>query len=75
MGVDPVSWLIWNRFEKTRARSPVIIYGASIDRRYGCDAVRATAIDDIKVAATQGWGKSQPAVLEVRISGQVPPLF
>jgi benzoylformate decarboxylase len=48
---------------------------ASIAKGYGCDATRLDNLEAIKKAAVAAWSKSKPTVLEVPISGQVPPLI
>ena len=46
----------------------------SIALGYGCDAARIEDLDTLKHAATSAWTNDVPTVLEVSISGQVPPL-
>jgi benzoylformate decarboxylase len=46
----------------------------SIAQGYGCDAVRIEDLDALKQAAAKAWSNDVPTVLEVSISGQVPPL-
>ena len=46
----------------------------SIARGYGCDAARVADLDTLKQAVTAAWTKQVPTVLEIPISGQVPPL-
>src|SRR3954468_2312332 len=46
----------------------------SIAQGYGCDAARVEDLDALKQAAANAWTKDVPTVLEVSISGQVPPL-
>jgi benzoylformate decarboxylase len=43
--------------------------------RYGCDAARLDDLEEIKKAAVEAWSKSEPTVLEVPISRQVPSLI
>ena len=46
----------------------------SIAQGYGCDAVRIDDPDALKQAAANAWTKDVPTVLEVSISGEIPPL-
>jgi hypothetical protein len=46
----------------------------SIAQGYGCDAARIEDLDALKQAAANAWTKDVPTVLEVSVSGQVPPL-
>ena len=47
----------------------------SIAKGYGCNAVRLDNLEEIKKAAVEAWTKSQPTLLEIPISPQVPPLI
>ncbi|MBV8330893.1 MAG: benzoylformate decarboxylase [Verrucomicrobia bacterium] len=47
----------------------------SIAKGYGCHSERIEDLDAIKKAAIAAWAKSKPTVLEIPISGQVPPLI
>jgi benzoylformate decarboxylase len=46
----------------------------SIAHGYGCDAARIEDLDALEQVAAHTWTKDVPTVLEVSISGQVPPL-
>jgi len=46
----------------------------SIAQGYGCDGVRIEDLDALKEAALNAWTKDVPTVLEVSVSGHVPPL-
>ena len=46
----------------------------SIAQGYGCDGVRIEDLDALKEAAVKAWTKDVPTVLEVSVSGHVPPL-
>jgi benzoylformate decarboxylase len=46
----------------------------SIAQGYGCDAARIDDLDALKQAAANAWTNDGPTVLEVSVSGQVPPL-
>jgi benzoylformate decarboxylase len=47
----------------------------SLARGYGCEAARVGEIRAIKKAASEAWTKDRPTVLEIPISGEVPPLI
>jgi benzoylformate decarboxylase len=46
----------------------------SIARGYGCDAARIEDLGALEEAAANAWTKTVPTVLEVSVSGEVPPL-
>jgi thiamine pyrophosphate-dependent acetolactate synthase large subunit-like protein len=46
----------------------------SIAHGYGCDAARIEDLGALKQAAANAWTNDVPTVLEVSVSGQVPPL-
>jgi benzoylformate decarboxylase len=46
----------------------------SIAHGYGCDAARIDDLDALKQAAANAWKNDVPTVLEVSVTGQVPPL-
>jgi benzoylformate decarboxylase len=46
----------------------------SIAQGYGCDATRIEDLDALKQAAANAWSNDVPTVLEVSVSGEVPPL-
>jgi benzoylformate decarboxylase len=46
----------------------------SIAHGYGCDAARIEDLASLKRSAANAWTNGVPTVLEVSVSGQVPPL-
>jgi benzoylformate decarboxylase len=46
----------------------------SIARGYGCDAALVEDLDALEQAAAKAWTNDRPTVLEVSVSGAVPPL-
>jgi benzoylformate decarboxylase len=46
----------------------------AIAHGYGCDAARIEDLDALERAAASAWANKVPTVLEVAVSGQVPPL-
>jgi benzoylformate decarboxylase len=46
----------------------------SIAQGYGCDAARIEDLDALKRAGANAWSNDVPTVLEVSVSGEVPPL-
>jgi benzoylformate decarboxylase len=47
----------------------------SLARGYGCEAERATDLTTVKEVVAAAWTRDVPTVLEVPISGEIPPLI
>jgi thiamine pyrophosphate-dependent acetolactate synthase large subunit-like protein len=57
-----------------RLPAPYTPVRASIAHGYGCDAARIEDLGALKQAARNAWTNDVPTLLEVSVSGQVPPL-